>query len=67
MANLILRPSEVLPDKPWVLQLRRHESLGEVEYQTIARVDEKTARAIIEAGPAYWLVGEPKERETGNG
>lgn len=61
MPNLILRPSGI-PERPWSLQLRYHESLGETEYYTIARVDEKTAREIIRAGAPYWLFGEPKPR-----
>ena len=58
MAELVLRPSG-LPDKPWSLQLRYHESVGETEYVTIARVDEETARAIGDAGPVCWLFGKP--------
>lgn len=59
MPDLILRPSGI-PEKPWSLQLRYHESLGETEYLTLARVSEETAREIIEAGEPYWLFGEPK-------
>jgi hypothetical protein len=60
MASLILRPSGI-KERPWSLQLRYHESLGETEYHTLARVSEHTAREIIKAGKAYWLFGEPKD------
>jgi hypothetical protein len=60
MADLILRPSRINPDRPWALQLRWHDLSG-TSYQTIARVDETTARQIAEAGAPSWLLGEPKE------
>lgn len=59
MSELILRPSSLKPGRPWALQLRYHESCGETEYYTIARVTEETAQEIIKAGAAYWLFGEP--------
>lgn len=59
MPDLILRPSEVHPDRPWALQLRYHESLGETEYHTVARVSEEVAREIVKAGAVRWLLGDP--------
>jgi hypothetical protein len=61
MADLILRPTG-LPEnvnKPWALQLRYHESVGETEYKTLCRVDDETAQEIMKAGKAEWLFGEP--------
>ncbi len=63
MPDLILRPSG-LADKPFSLQLRWHDGLGETAFQTLARVTETTAREIIKAGGAFWLFGDPAERET---
>jgi hypothetical protein len=62
MSDLILRPSGMIEGKPWALQLRKHESLGEVEYLTIARVTDEVAREIIRAGAPYWLFGDPDKR-----
>ncbi len=61
MPDLILRPSTLRPDRPWALQLRYHDSYGETEYQTIARVSHGTAREIIKAGTAFWLFGDPDD------
>ena len=61
MPDLILRPTALIEGKPWALQLRYYESLGEIEYVTLARVTEERAREIIKAGAAFWLFGEPKE------
>ncbi len=61
MPDLILRPSNTVPGKPWALQLRFHESPGETRYITLARVTEELAWQIIAAGPPFWLFGEPKE------
>lgn len=62
MPDLVLRPSgQPDPKRAWSLQLRSHESLGETEYYTVARVSEGVAREIIKAGAAFWLFGEPKE------
>ena len=58
MPDLILRPSGLSPDKPWALQLRYHESLGETEYYTVARVSDPVAHEIARAGAAYWLFGQ---------
>ena len=60
MPDLILRPSGV-SERPWSLQLRYHESLGETEYITIARVSRRVADEIIKAGAARWLFGAPKD------
>ncbi len=64
MPDLILRPAggPEPSDKKWALQLRYHESLGETEYITIARVTDPAAREIIKAGAAFWLFGDPDAR-----
>lgn len=59
MVDLVLRPSGLVPKKPWALQLRYHESLGPTEYVTLLCCDESTAREIIRAGAPYWLFGDP--------
>jgi len=59
MPDLILRPSDIVSERPWALQLRYHESVGETEYHTLCRVSDYTAREIIKAGDAYWLFGDP--------
>lgn len=61
MADLVLRPSSLVDGKPWALQLRYHESVGPTEYHTITRVSEDVARAIVEAGAAFFLFGDPPE------
>ena len=61
MPDLILRPSEAVPGKPWALQLRWHECLGETEYHGLGRLDDGTARAVAAAGPPAWLSGEPSD------
>ncbi|MDH0125473.1 hypothetical protein N7376_15805 [Brucella intermedia GD04153] len=60
MADLVLRPSND-PAKPFSLQLRKHDSLGETGYFTLCRVTREIADEIISAGGAFWLFGEPKE------
>lgn len=59
MADLILRPSVFDTRKPWALQLRYHDSVGPTTYQTLAYVEESTAREIVGAGEAFWLFGDP--------
>lgn len=61
MVDLILRPSGLAEkfNKPWSLQLRSHESCGETEYMTLARVDDNIAQTIIRGGAPTWLFGEP--------
>jgi hypothetical protein len=59
MVDLVLRPSRT-PGK-FYLELRRHGSMGEVEYATIASIDRHTADEIIRAGAPTWLFGEPKD------
>ena len=59
MADLVLRPSTLAPEKPWCLQLRWHECCGPTEYLTIARVSDEVARDIIRAGAPTWLFGDP--------
>lgn len=61
MPDLILRPTG-LAEKPWALQLRYHESVGETEYHTVARITEEVAREIIKAGATRWLFGDPAEQ-----
>jgi len=61
VVDLVLRPSSLVKDRPWALQLRWHESLGETEYRTLAHVTEASAREISRAGGARWMFGEPKE------
>lgn len=58
MVDLVLRPSELVEGKPWALQLRWHESLGETEYQTVARVTDETAKEIVRAGKPEFLFSE---------
>lgn len=62
MPDLILRPSSRDPNKPWALQLRYHESLGETEYCTLTLVTDETAREIIKAGEPFWLFGDPDKK-----
>ena len=52
--DLILRPSSLVKDRPWALQLRYHGSVG-TEYSTIARVSDDVAQDIIKAGACEWL------------
>lgn len=66
MPNLILRPSSNV-EKPWALQLRYRESLGETEYYTIARVSREAADEIIRAGTPIWLFDEPREQKPNDG
>lgn len=64
MPDLILRPSSLVPGKPWALQLRYHGAV-ETEYVTIARVTEERAREIVRAGAPCWLFGDPDKRPAG--
>lgn len=61
MPDLILRPSGLHEkfNKPWSLQIRYHDGLGETAYVTLARVSDDIAKDIIRAGKADWLFGEP--------
>lgn len=61
MVDLILRPSTLVKDKPWALQLRYHESLGETEYATITRVSDETAKEIVRAGKPEFLFNDEPE------
>ena len=67
MVDLVLRPSSLVKDRPWALQLRWHESLGETEYRTLVNVTEATAREIIRAGGARWMFGEPPDDQKYHG
>lgn len=67
MPDLILRPSDHAPGRPWALQLRRHDCCGPVEYHTIARLTEAEARDVVAAGAAWWLLGEPAAGGHGRG
>lgn len=64
MVSLTLRPSGIYDDvkREYSLQLRYHE-LGGTEYSTVAYVSQDTAREIIRAGAAYWLLGAPDSPE----
>ena len=62
MADLILRASAFVPDRPWALQLRYHEHCGPVDDYAICRVSDETAREIIRAGAPFWLFGDPDAR-----
>lgn len=55
MVDLVLRPSELVEGRAWALQLRWHESLGETEYHTLARVSDDVAREIKRAGAPDYL------------
>lgn len=63
MTTLILRPSG-LPERvnrPWSLQLRDHD-LGGTHYETLCRVDDDTAWAIVDAGAPGWLFVQPDRK-----
>lgn len=62
MADLILRPSTVVPGKPWALQMRYHESCGETEYHTVTHVSDELAFAMVDAGEPSFLFGDPREK-----
>lgn len=61
MVDLVLRPAHIRRGqaKPWELQIRKHESLGETEYTHLCYVVDDIARDILNAGEAYWLFGQP--------
>lgn len=61
MPDLILRPCHS-SKRPWILQLRYHDSIGPTYYHDIARVTSKEANEIVKAGAAYFLYKTPKER-----
>lgn len=58
--TLVIKPSGLpeVKNKPWSLVLRDHDLSG-VAYETIAVLDDETARDVIEAGSAEWLYGPP--------
>ena len=61
MSRTLCIKSSGLPEvhnKPWSLVLRKHDLSG-TDYETIALLDDSTAREVIEAGAASWLYGEP--------
>lgn len=64
MVDLVLRPSTRDPKRPWALQLRWHESVGEVEYTTLCLASDGLAREIIRAGAPFWLFGDPDDLPT---
>ena len=60
--TLAMRPTG-LPEsrnKPWALVLRNHDLSG-TDYETIALMDDATAREVVEVGSPVisWLYGEP--------
>lgn len=59
MVDLILRPSALSADprRRWALQLRWHESFGETEYHTVARITDGVADEIMRAGKPCYLFG----------
>lgn len=59
--DLILRPSDLIAGKPWALQLRQHDLSG-VDYETLARLAERQAYAVMDAGAAYFLFGDPRDK-----
>ena len=60
MPDLVIRPAGGgRVKKPWVLQLRHHDSLGPTQYLTLAHVTREIADEIIKAGGAFWLFGKP--------
>lgn len=60
MASLCVKPSGLPESKnrPWVLILREHD-LGGTSYSHVAYLTDEQAVAVIDAGPPYWLYGEP--------
>lgn len=63
MSDLILRSFGLSPPgKPYALQIRKHESLGETEYYTICYVSLEMGKEIVKAGAPYWMFGEPQEK-----
>jgi hypothetical protein len=62
MVDLVIRPSGLEAPKPkWSLQLRWHESVGETEYHTLARINDDLAEEIIRAGAASYLFSDTAE------
>ena len=61
MGDLILRPSTLREDRPWALQLRFHECVGETEYYTLMHLTDETAFHIVDAGAPYFMFGDPRE------
>ena len=62
MPNLILRPSGLEdPLRAYTLQLRSHESVGEVEYRTLCRVGKWVAGELMRTGQVSWHGPEPWE------
>lgn len=62
MVDLVIRPSGLAdPERAWALQLRLHDSSGETEYLTLARLSRRRAEYVLQAGKAFWLFGAPTE------
>lgn len=58
--DLILRPSDLVPGRPWALELRYHGPV-ETEYVTLCRLTDEYAREVAAAvGDEVWLFGKPK-------
>lgn len=65
MVDLVLRPSGLEdPQRKWSLQLRWHESVGETEYHTLARINDDLADEVIRAGKADYLFSDRAEPST---
>ncbi len=62
MPDLILRPSDYVPGKPWALQLYYRDCPSPTAFYTITHVSNDIARDIVRAGAAVWLRGISNER-----
>lgn len=60
--TLVVKPSGLheVKNKPWALVLRSHDLSG-TDYETIALLDDSTAREVVEIGHPQicWLYGAP--------
>lgn len=54
--SLCIKPSGLpeVKNRPWRLVLRNHD-LGGTDYETVALLDDETAREVVEAGRVSWL------------
>lgn len=55
MPDLIVRPSDLDPKRPWMLQLRYHECVGPTEYVDLKLMRDDMARDVLNAGAAFPL------------
>lgn len=63
MTDLVIRPSGRPAPKEWSLQLRRHDSLGPTQYETLCHLSREQADEVVGAERVSWLLGEPEKRE----